>query len=154
MKIFVNNEQDKITLDGKIEDALKLVVKESLKVEGVGTDFEVSITFVDDSEIKTLNKQYRNIDKHTDVLSFPIYDEDIELPYTPLLGDIVISLETAKRQSKEFEHSIEREVLYLTAHSMFHLLGYDHLEEDEKNLMRQKEKQVMKNIGVYKGENH
>ena len=123
-----------------------------MTVEGVGTDYEVSITFVDDKEIKRLNKIYRDVDSSTDVLSFPIYDEDEDVPYTPLLGDIVISLATAKRQSKEFGHSLEREIAYLTAHSMFHLLGYDHLDEQEKLEMREKEKQAMKNLKLFKNE--
>ncbi len=152
MDILINNEQEEISLDSGIDALLEKVVEECLKIENMGTNYEVSITFVDDKEIKRLNNLYRNIDSHTDVLSFPIYDEDDEVPYTPLLGDIVISLETAKRQSLEFGHNIEREVAYLTAHSMFHLLGYDHLEEGDKSEMRQKEKQVMKNLGIFKGE--
>lgn len=152
MNILINNEQEKISIDESINDLLEKVVKECLQIEGVGFDYEVSITFVDDIEIKELNKTYRGVDKHTDVLSFPIYDEEEDLPYTPLLGDIVISVETAKRQSEEFGHTIEREIGYLTAHSMFHLLGYDHLEEDDKKEMREKEKQAMKNLGIFKGD--
>lgn len=152
MKILINNEQEKVSLNNDINSLLEKVVIECLNIEGIGTDYEVSITFVDDQEIQMLNNQYRSVDKSTDVLSFPIYEEDDDVPYTPLLGDIVISLETAKRQSEEFGHNIEREVAYLTAHSMFHLLGYDHLEEGDKNEMRQKEKQAMKNLGIFKGD--
>ena len=152
MEILINNEQQEVSLDNNINSLLEKVVIECLNIEGIGTDYEVSITFVDDKEIQMLNNQYRSVDKHTDVLSFPIYEEDENVPYTPLLGDIVISLETAKRQSEEFGHTIEREVAYLTAHSMFHLLGYDHLEEGDKNEMRQKEKQAMKNLGIFKGD--
>ena len=154
MQIFINDEQDEIKLKQDINELLEKVVEECLEIEDVGTDFEVSISFVDDADIKDLNKSYRNIDKPTDVLSFPLYDGQEDTPYTPLLGDIVISLETAKRQSEEFGHSIEREVAYLTAHSMFHLLGYDHLEEDEKQEMREKEKQAMKNLKIFKGDDH
>ncbi len=154
MHILINDEQDKVILDESVNTLLESVVIESLNLEGVGTDYEVSITFVDDLEIKSLNKMHREIDSSTDVLSFPIYDEEEDVPYTPLLGDIVISVETAKMQSEEFGHTLDREIAYLTAHSMFHLLGYDHLEDDEKCEMREKEKQVMKNLGIFKGENN
>ncbi len=153
MNIFINDEQEKIKLDNNMNDLLEKVVKECLKLENLGTNYEVSITFVDNKEINRLNKLYRNIDKHTDVLSFPTFDGEEDVPYAPLLGDIIISIETAKKQSEEFGHTIEREIAYLTAHSMFHLLGYDHLVEDEKCEMREMEKQVMKNLGIFKGEN-
>lgn len=153
MQIFINDEQDEVLLNEDINSLLEKVVKECLELEEVGTDFEVSISFVDDEEIKNLNNSYRNIDKATDVLSFPLYDGEEDTPYIPLLGDIVISLETAKRQSEEFGHTIEREVAYLTAHSMFHLLGYDHLEDDDKKEMREKEKLAMKNLKIFKGDN-
>ena len=152
MEILISDEQEKIVLGEAIRELLEHVVRECLSVEGLGTDYEVSITFVDDKEIQRLNKIYRDIDEPTDVLSFPIFDIDESVPYTPLLGDIVISLETAKRQSEEFGHSLEREIAYLTAHSMFHLLGYDHLEEDEKLEMRSREKQAMKNLKLFKSE--
>ena len=152
MDILISDEQDEVVIAESIRILLEDVARECLTVEGGGTDYEVSITFVDDKEIKRLNKIYRDVDSSTDVLSFPIYDEDEDVPYTPLLGDIVISLATAKRQSKEFGHSLEREIAYLTAHSMFHLLGYDHLDEQEKLEMREKEKQAMKNLKLFKNE--
>lgn len=152
MQIYINDEQDEISLKKEMENLIEKVVIECLEIENMKTDYEVSITFVNDSEIKELNNEYRGIDKSTDVLSFPLYDKD-EVINTPLLGDIVISLETAKRQSEDFGHTIEREVMYLTAHSMFHLLGYDHLEETDKKLMREREKQVMKNLEIFKGDN-
>ena len=147
MDILISDEQDEVVIAESIRILLEDVARECLTV-----DYEVSITFVDDKEIKRLNKIYRDVDSSTDVLSFPIYDEDEDVPYTPLLGDIVISLATAKRQSKEFGHSLEREIAYLTAHSMFHLLGYDHLDEQEKLEMREKEKQAMKNLKLFKNE--
>ena len=152
MEILINNDQDKVSLDKTISILLQEVAIECLRIEDMGTDYELSITFVDDEEIRVLNKTYRDVDKHTDVLSFPMYDEDEDVPYTPLLGDIVISIETAKRQSEEFGHTVEREIAYLTAHSMFHLLGYDHLEDDDKKEMRGKEKQAMKNLKIFKGD--
>ena len=134
MKTLINDEQDKVSLDENIDKLLEEVAIECLKIEGMDTEYELSITLVDDEEIRELNKTYRDVDKSTDVLSFAI----------------VISIETAKRQSEEFGHTIEREIAYLTAHSMFHLLGYDHLEEDDKKVMREKEKQAMKNLKIFK----
>lgn len=152
MEILINDEQDKVSLDEDINKLLEEVAIECLLIEGMDDDYELSITLVDDKEIRELNKTYRGMDKSTDVLSFPMYEESEELPYTPLLGDIVISIETAKRQSEEFGHTVDREIAYLTAHSMFHLLGYDHLEDDDKKEMREKEKQAMKNLKIFKGD--
>ena len=153
MEILISNEQDKVNIEENISDILKDVVLECLNLEQKSSNYEVSITFVDDDEIKELNNQYRSIDKSTDVLSFPMYEEEEDTPYIPLLGDIIISAETAKRQAEEFGHTVDREIAYLTAHSMFHLLGYDHMEDSEKKLMRDKEKQIMKKLGIFKNEN-
>lgn len=149
MEVFLDNRQSKVDIDEKILDTLSLVVKESLEVEGLEKDFEVSISFVDNEEIKELNKEYRGIDKETDVLSFPLDDSDL-VP-VPLLGDIIISVEKALEQSRAYGHSLERELAYLTAHSMLHLCGHDHMETQEKVIMRDKEKEIMKNLGVFKG---
>lgn len=150
MEVFLDNRQSKVDIDEKNLDILILVVKESLKVEGLEEDFEVSISFVDNEEIRELNRDYRGIDRETDVLSFPLdYDDLVPIH---LLGDIIISVEKALDQSIEYGHSLERELAYLTAHSMLHLCGHDHMEPQEKAVMRDKEKKIMKNIGVFKGE--
>lgn len=119
--------------------------------EGIDADrVEISLTFVDGEEIRELNYQFRNVDKVTDVLSFPQYDdlncipEDEEI----LLGDVVICTEQAERQAIEYGHSMEREIVYLFIHSVCHLLGYDHMDENEKALMRAKEESVMERINV------
>lgn len=148
MDYYIDNRQEKYNVNEDLENLLERVINESLKIEDVGFNYEVSISFVTNEEIKDLNKEYRGMDKETDVLSFPMEDDfpsDI-----PLLGDIVISIEKAEEQANEFGHSIEREIAYLACHSMFHLLGYDHMDEDEKKIMRLKEKQVMKNLGIFK----
>lgn len=159
MEILINNEQDKVNIPENMTNILKDVVCECLTLENKDTNYEVSITFVDDDRIRELNRDYRNVDKPTDVLSFPMYDDiseeemfDVcdEINSELLLGDIVISLETALVQSEEFGHSLDREIAYLTAHSMFHLLGYDHMEETEKFKMREKEKEVMKRLKIFK----
>ncbi|MBU5438256.1 rRNA maturation RNase YbeY [Tissierella sp. MSJ-40] len=148
MEIYIDNRQNKIEIEEEIYEIIEKVAKESLLLEGKTLDYEISLSFVDNEEIKELNKKYRDVDKETDVLSFPI-DEDLIVPI-PLLGDIIISAEKALEQSENYGHSLFREIAYLTAHSMFHLMGYDHIEEKEKAVMREKEKEVMRILGVFK----
>ncbi|SCG83611.1 hypothetical protein DW1_2044 [Proteiniborus sp. DW1] len=150
MNVVIDNSQEKIIIDDTVKELIERVVLECLKLENKGFDYEISVTFVDDEEIRELNKEYRAVDKATDVLSFPLEENEFDIPGDTLLGDIVISAETAKRQSEEYGHSLEREIAYLTAHSMFHLLGYDHMNEDEKLVMRDKEKKVMMTLGIFK----
>lgn len=149
MEILIDNRQDKVSIDDDIYEVVEKVAKECLKLEGKGLNFEVSVSFVDNEEIQKLNRDYRNVDSPTDVLSFPMDDEETDL-YIPMLGDIVISAERALEQATEFGHSFLREVAYLAAHSMFHLMGYDHMNDEEKQTMRQKEKEVMKILGIFK----
>ena len=143
--IYFNNAQE-----GLVSYALKMLIRRSvvaaLDAEGYENDCEVSVTLTDNEGIKALNKQYRGKDKHTDVLSFPIYDNGefdmAECISGALLGDIVISVERAKEQAEELGHSFIREVAFLTVHSTLHLLGYDHersKEEDELQCRLQKE---------------
>ena len=120
-------------------------------MEQLSDNFEISISFVDNKEIREINREFRNIDSETDVLSFPM-DFEFDLDCDKPLGDVIISLEKALEQSNEFGHSFEREVLYLTVHSMYHLLGYDHIEEKDREIMREKEKNTMKKLGVFKDE--
>ncbi|MTI70888.1 MAG: rRNA maturation RNase YbeY [Firmicutes bacterium] len=150
MEIFIDNRQDKINIDTDIEEAIKLVIKRCLEYENVGLNYEVSVSIVNNNEIKELNKKFRKKDTPTDVLSFPMIDDDIIENQIPILGDIVISAEKALEQSKEFNHSFKREISYLTAHSVFHLLGYDHSYEEEKSIMREKEKSIMKSLKIFK----
>lgn len=147
MPVLVSNLQDKVLVDDSMVDFLNDVVKKSLQEIGVDENAELSLVFVDDVYIAELNKQYRGIDKPTDVLSFAMRegqampgDED-EL----MLGDIVISLETSVRQAQEYGHDFTREVSYLTVHGVLHLLGYDHEVETERQLMREKEEAILAN---------
>lgn len=154
MKLIVNNQTNE---DIKVEEDIKKVIKEVLFLEGVDeAKCEISLSFVDKEKIKELNRDFRSIDKVTDVLSFPIEDffnEDrktlLKKPYL-MLGDIVICIDVARNQAKDLGHSFERELMYLTCHSILHLLGYDHIKEDDKKIMRSKEKEVMKKLGVFK----
>ena len=153
VKVYIKNNQTKI----KVPVGIRLLIRKCciavLKYENFNEDAEVSVTFVDNNEIRQLNNEYRNIDKSTDVLSFPlgengVYDFNNETN-AYLLGDIVISLETAKKQAKIYGHSVEREIGFLTVHSMLHLLGYDHETNklDARN-MREKEESILEKLGV------
>ena len=157
MNILIDNRQNKVDAIN-LEELVEKVIKTVLKVEKVIDNVEVSVSFVDNEEMRKLNKYYRGIDKPTDVLSFPLaefeetYDKiekiDQESEEVQPIGDIVISLEKALEQSIEYGHSFEREVAYLTAHSMLHLLGYDHQTEEERKIMRQKEEEIMARLHI------
>ncbi|MBR6514018.1 MAG: rRNA maturation RNase YbeY [Clostridia bacterium] len=125
--IFIKNEQDIITVTPELKRLMVNAVAKSLKYEEFPDKCEVSITLVDNEEIHALNLEYRGVDRPTDVLSFPIFDED-DMGGKTILGDIVLSLERATEQAAQYGHSFEREVAFLTVHSMLHLLGYDHEE--------------------------
>lgn len=149
--LIANNTSEDLDLDLITEKAEK-TIKEVLKVEKIEENVEVSLSIVDKDEIHILNRDYRDVDRPTDVLSFPMDEEGFDQDGNPilLLGDIVICLDVAKNQAADFGHSLEREIMYLICHSTLHLLGYDHIEEDDKKEMRLKEKEVMKNLGVFK----
>ena len=123
-----------------------------MKLEKFEGPAEISVTFTDNAGIRELNRQYRDKDIDTDVLSFPmgengVYDVDMETG-AKILGDVVISMEKARDQAERFGHSFQREVGYLTAHSVLHLLGYDHIDNLEKVRMREKEELVMEQLGL------
>ena len=139
----------------KISYKLKMLVRRSilatLDYEDVESNCEVSVTFTDNEGIRALNAEYRNIDRATDALSFPLinYDEGEELEDEVMLGDIVLSLERAREQAEEFGHSFERECAFLCAHSTLHLLGYDHELSDEDDAdMRRRQSEIMKKLGL------
>ncbi len=130
----------------------KRAVKKALLYEGFERCAEVSLTFVDEEEIKTLNRNWRDNDKVTDVLSFPaLSDEDEIVAFDDeavVLGDIIICLKRCFEQAEEFGHSNEREVAYLTAHSVLHLLGYDHMEENEEKEMVRRQGEIVSLLGL------
>jgi len=153
LKIYFENNQDKEQVTYKMKMLIRRAVMATLEYENVEDDCEVSITFCDDAKIKELNKKFRNIDKATDVLSFPLFDEEGTDNFVPeidcMLGDIVISLERAKAQAEEFGHSYERETAFLAVHSVLHLLGYDHeISEADELDMRKRQSDVMEKIGL------
>lgn len=137
----------------ELKEFVKNVVQTCFKTENLlDLNFYLSITLTTPNQIHTLNKEYRNIDKETDVLSFPMFekneiDEIVEKrtknKIPEVLGDIVISLEKVKEQAEEYEHSFERELSYMIVHGFYHIMGYDHIEEKDKQIMRPKEEAVL-----------
>lgn len=149
--LLANDTKKDLDLD-LIGEMAEKTIEEVLRVENFTENAEVSLSIVDKETIHKLNKEYRDVDRPTDVLSFPMDEEGYDNEGNPifLLGDIVICLDVAENQAKDFGHSLEREMMYLICHSTLHLLGYDHIEEDDKLEMRSREKEVMKNLGVFK----
>ncbi|WP_288867683.1 rRNA maturation RNase YbeY [uncultured Parvimonas sp.] len=153
MNILFDNRQDFFVISEELKEKIEKCIKTALNIENhIVDNVEVSVSFVTNEEIKNINSEFRNIDRETDVLSFPMDFEFFEEGMPFILGDIIISTEKAVEQAKEFGHSIDREILYLVCHSVFHLLGYDHMEENEKIIMRSKEKETMKLMEVFKDE--
>lgn len=153
IEIFFSDEQEKLTPPEDIEALIERCTRVALEEEGITEDAQVSVTLVDNDTIRELNNEHRGIDRATDVLSFPLGDDDSfdTDPETGaiLLGDIVISLERAEEQAKEYGHSFYREVAFLITHSLFHLLGYDHVNgEDEEKLMFGKQEKVLEKLGI------
>ena len=149
--LISNNTKEDLDLE-EISARAEKTIKEVLRTEDFSENVEVSLSIVDEDQIHKLNKEYRNVDRKTDVLSFPMDEKAYDDEGNPiiLLGDIVICLDVAKDQALDFGHSFEREIMYLICHSTLHPLGYDHIEEDDKKVMRAKEKEIMKNLGVFK----
>ena len=150
VKVMVKNNQKAVKVPVGIRLLIRRCCQAVLVMEKFPHDAEVSVSFVSNAEIRNLNKIYRQKDRVTDVLSFPLgkYDISKETGYA-LLGDVVISLETAMRQAEVYGHSLEREIGFLTVHSMLHLLGYDHENSPlEERQMREKEETVLAELGV------
>ena len=163
--IYVDNRQEKIEVTDKFVEKLENVINFALKEEELFVDCEISMLFVDNEEIREINNETRGIDRATDVLSFPMLDYEDKKVFKEVykdknfditfmdgeelvLGDIVLSLERALEQSKEYNHSFEREACYLVVHSVLHLLGYDHMEEDDKKIMRKREEEILGKLDI------
>ena len=141
--------------NNEYEKTISKVLKECFKVENLPEDkLLVSITLTNPENIRKLNSEYRNIDKSTDVLSFPMFEKEeikeLENENQDILGDIVISIEKVKEQAIEYEHSFERELAYMAVHGFYHLMGYDHMEENDKKEMREKEENILKKLNILK----
>lgn len=163
--IYIDNRQNIIEVDEQFEKFIEEVISFTLKEEKVDFTSEVSVILVDNASIRELNREYRNIDKATDVLSFPILDfppgkvyrdiyngSELDQSYFDgddlVIGDMAISLEKAQEQSVEYGHSFKRETAYLIVHSVLHLLGYDHMNDNEKELMREREEKILGKLGI------
>jgi len=151
MDVSILNHQNILDIDDNLHQMLEDLIELSLKEEGLEIEGEVSIMLVDDEEIHNLNLEHRDKDSSTDVLSFPQYeslkDEKIKEPYV-ILGDVVISTETAISQAISYGHSLLREIGFLVVHSMFHLFGYDHDTDERTKEMREKEEHVLESYNL------
>lgn len=139
IKVKINNKISEKKVDEELFDLFEKIVREGVRLEGYNKG-EVSIALVDDQSIKKLNQKYRDLNQPTDVLSFPLDDE--------LLGDIIISVETAYRQAEEYGHSFQREMSYLLTHGLLHILGYEHKNPGDKKQMRQKEERILSKFNL------
>lgn len=163
--LYTDNRQNKIEVNDELINIINEVCEQSLKAEEMNVPYQISLLFVDNEEIREINRETRGIDKATDVLSFPMLEypkdkvfkevykdtkfNEIYLDGDELvLGDMVLSLERAKEQSIEYNHSFNREVCYLVVHSILHLLGYDHMEDEEKKVMRKREEEILGKLNI------
>jgi probable rRNA maturation factor len=153
IRVIIDNKQKEVKIPTGLRMLIRRCCNAVLRMEKFTDPAEISVTFVNNEQIRELNKQYRGKDVPTDVLSFPmgengVYDVN-HATGAKILGDIVISMEKAVEQAERYGHSLEREVGYLSAHSMLHLLGYDHENGGmERVRMREKEEQVMTQLGL------
>ena len=151
VKIYWADEQDKYRAGRKMKALIEKAIRGTLECEKFERDVVVSVTFTDNEGIREKNREFRDIDRATDVLSFPMYDmANGDMPEEGMdceLGDIVLSLERAAEQAEEFGHSYERECAFLTVHSMLHLLGYDHVNSEDEE-MRAHQRVIMTHIGL------
>ncbi|EJW17368.1 rRNA maturation RNase YbeY [Paenibacillus alvei] len=161
MKLEWNDDQDIYPIDPSLIELLKRILQEAAAMEGI-QEGEVALTFVDNEQIHELNREYRGIDRPTDVLSFALnesVEEELDILYeiedeqeldemNDLLGDIIISTERAKEQAEEYGHSLEREIGFLFVHGFLHLLGYDHQDEPSERVMMDKQEAVLEKVGL------
>jgi len=161
MTILIENLQDKVAISETLEELIKRTVDYCLQFEKFDVPSEISILLVDNKRIRSLNKEFRNIDLATDVLSFPMVDicegkiqsdeGDFDLDEELLvLGDVVVSVEMAESQANEYLHSFEREITFLITHGIYHLLGYDHVDKSSETIMIGKQEKVLMELGQIK----
>ncbi len=156
MEQLADIHYEQIEENVEYENLINKVVNECFKTEGLDKlKLYISITLTVPEVIKEANKKYRNIDKATDVLSFPMFEkEELEeliknnYDVEDVLGDLIISIPKVEEQATEYGHSFERELAYMVVHGFYHLMGYDHMEENDKKEMRQKEDEVLNKLGI------
>lgn len=135
------------------KEIIKKVLKKCFEIEKLANkNLYVNVVLTNAKNIKSINKEHRGIDKETDVLSFPMFEKNevanLDNTNEDILGDMVISIERVEEQAKEYGHSFERELAYMVVHSFYHLLGYDHMTEEDKKEMREKEENVLGILGI------
>jgi probable rRNA maturation factor len=151
MKQYVDIEYREVEQKKDYDELINKVIAKCFEVEKLeNTKMYISIILTTPSIIKDINSQYRNIDKETDVLSFPMFEKDEihSVMEEEALGDIVISVERVKQQAEEYGHSFERELAYMLVHGFYHLMGEDHIEEEDKKIMREKEENVLNKLNI------
>lgn len=143
--------------DNKYEKTIERVINKCFEEENlVDSKLIITITLTTPEDIRKINKKYRKIDKATDVLSFPMFEKteleekikNKDFSHEDVLGDIIISIEKVKEQAQEYGHSFERELSYMIVHGFYHLMGYDHIEEEDKKVMRPKEEKVLESLKI------
>lgn len=143
----------------ELSEIVKIVFDKCFQEEKmVDSKLSITVTFTNPTNIRELNRNYRNIDKETDVLSFPMYEKEElekmiaknEFLHEDVLGDIVISIERVKEQAEEYGHSFKRELSYMLVHGFYHLMGYDHIQEEDKKEMRKKEEKILEILNILK----
>ena len=153
IKVIITNDQNTVKVPSGVRLLIRRCCNAVLLMEEFDESAEISVRFVDNEQIKELNAEYRDIDKATDVLSFPLGENGV-YDHNPssgaaLLGDIVISMQRAMEQAEEYGHSLDREVAFLTVHSMLHLLGYDHVDDPEgEKIMFKKQKDILDRMNI------
>ena len=152
MNIWLENRQDQVPLTEDVEALIHTVLNETARRHDLTELAEVSLTLVDDEQIHEINREYRDVDRPTDVISFALEEGEepavIGGPAEMLLGEIVISMETARRQAEEYGHTLAREVAFLALHGMLHLLGYDHMTAADEKRMFDKQTEILTALGV------
>ncbi|ONI45431.1 rRNA maturation RNase YbeY [Candidatus Epulonipiscioides gigas] len=154
MRIDIDDKEKLFIMEPSFKLQIIKVIKECLKIENISNKIEISFSIVNRETIRKINKDFRGIDKVTDVLSFPLFETQQELKNsknaqdTIILGDIILCLDVAKEQAIEYNHSLLREICFLVAHSCFHLLGYDHMTEIEEKIMCCKQDYVLNKLNI------
>jgi probable rRNA maturation factor len=156
MENFTEIEFLDIEENNTYSELINRVITKCFEVENlVKSKMYISVTLTTPEQIRKINKEYREIDKETDVLSFPMFEKDeipnfqnVELEYEEVLGDIVISVDRVQKQAEEYGHSFERELAYMLVHGFYHLMGEDHMVEEDKVRMREKEENVLSLLDI------
>ena len=151
MRQYVEINYEEIEENDKYNNLINTVIQKCFEVEEIqNTKLYINVILTIPSKIREINKKYRNIDKETDVLSFPMFEKDEIRNVTEeeVLGDIIISVDRVKEQAEEYGHSFERELSYMLVHGFYHLMGEDHIEEEDKKIMRAKEENVLNKLGI------